>query len=182
MNMPSTRKEAILLGVKFYFTGKPCKNGHISIRHVRSGCRDCLLQAQYKYRKQNPEKIKQKNKKYNEANGQKKARADAIYRKKNKARVVAQRKAYKLQVSCAGRASQGEWDEFVAEEAYCLASIRSCETSCRWHVDHMIPLKADNVSGLHCASNIQVIPAKLNLKKKNAMIFTEALQWIKALI
>lgn len=181
MNMPSTRKAAILLGVKFYFTGKPCKNGHISTRHVDSGCRQCLLSSQSKYRKQNPEKIKQKNKKYNEANRPKKARADAVYRKKNKARVVAQKKAYKLRVSCAGRASQGEWDEFVTEEAYCLASIRSGETSCIWHVDHMIPLKADNVSGLHCANNIQVIPAKLNLKKKNAMIFTEALQWIKAL-
>lgn len=33
-----------------YFTGKPCKHGHISIRRVDSGCRECML-AKLKRRK-----------------------------------------------------------------------------------------------------------------------------------
>ncbi len=35
------RKEAIQKGLKRYFTGKPCKHGHIAERLVTSGCVDC---------------------------------------------------------------------------------------------------------------------------------------------
>lgn len=37
------RKEAGQLGLKHYFTGKPCKRGHISRRHVHNGtCLECI--------------------------------------------------------------------------------------------------------------------------------------------
>ena len=39
---PKTRVEAIALGVRTYFTGKPCKNGHIALRKAPSGtCTEC---------------------------------------------------------------------------------------------------------------------------------------------
>lgn len=38
-----TRKQAILDLENIYFTGKPCKNGHITYRYVQSGtCADCI--------------------------------------------------------------------------------------------------------------------------------------------
>ena len=38
-----TRKEAMMAGENTYFTGKPCKNGHMSYRYVQSGtCYDCI--------------------------------------------------------------------------------------------------------------------------------------------
>lgn len=38
-----TRKEAILSGENTYFTGKQCRNGHISYRYVQSGsCAECI--------------------------------------------------------------------------------------------------------------------------------------------
>ncbi len=41
-----SKKEAIRKGIKNYFTGKKCKNGHIDIRNVRnSTCRMCKKRA-----------------------------------------------------------------------------------------------------------------------------------------
>ncbi len=40
--LPKTRKEAQLLGLKYYFTRKPCKNGHIDKRLIcNSSCYTC---------------------------------------------------------------------------------------------------------------------------------------------
>jgi hypothetical protein len=36
-----TRKEAQAAGLKKYFTGKPCKEGHVSERYVNGGCIGC---------------------------------------------------------------------------------------------------------------------------------------------
>lgn len=35
------RKEALEKKLKYYFTGRPCKRGHISIRSMNFGCIDC---------------------------------------------------------------------------------------------------------------------------------------------
>ena len=47
--LPRSRKEAKALGLTQYFTGKPCKHGHIDARNTCDGtCREC---ARAKYRK-----------------------------------------------------------------------------------------------------------------------------------
>jgi HNH endonuclease len=39
-----TRKEAIELGIKYYFTGNPCKHGHVAKRYIgNNGCIVCTL-------------------------------------------------------------------------------------------------------------------------------------------
>lgn len=40
-DLPRSMAEAIRLGSSFYFTGKPCKNGHVSKRRVRGACHEC---------------------------------------------------------------------------------------------------------------------------------------------
>ncbi len=46
-----TRKEAIARGIQKYFTGVPCKNGHIVERYtVTSSCTQCLCSYQKKLR------------------------------------------------------------------------------------------------------------------------------------
>ena len=67
----------------------------------------------------------------------------------------------------------------VISEAYALAEQRKKETGIDWHVDHMYPLQGRRVSGLHCALNIQVIPGFMNASKRNRMIMTEPLEWLR---
>jgi hypothetical protein len=41
--LPATRREAIALGAKYYFTGRPCPRGHIAPRRVsKAECWECL--------------------------------------------------------------------------------------------------------------------------------------------
>lgn len=68
--------------------------------------------------------------------------------------------------------------EFVLAEAYQQARDLSEMMGGEFHVDHMIPMRAENVSGLHVPQNIQVIPAKMNLHKRNRMIYTEPFEWL----
>jgi len=63
-----TRKEATLAGESKYFTGVPCKDGHVSERYVKnSTCVECIRtktrsRKEYyrKYRKENKEKYNRK--------------------------------------------------------------------------------------------------------------------------
>jgi len=58
-------------------------------------------------------------------------------------------------------------DKFVMEEMHDLALRRTAATGVDWVVDHVVPLRADLVSGLHNEHNLQVIPASWNTTKSN---------------
>ncbi len=38
------------------------------------------------------------------------------------------------------------------------------------HVDHIVPLISDVVSGLHCEANLQILTASENARKNNRLI------------
>lgn len=75
----------------------------------------------------------------------------------------------------------GELDAFASVEAFALCGARATATGIEWHVDHIIPLRARKASGLHCAANLQVIPAQLNRKKGSRLWLTTADEWLEAL-
>jgi len=108
--------------------------------------------AAAEFRVANPELIKQRKAEYS------KRRRLVV----NEA--VARRKAAKLlRVPC----WIGPEERWLMREAYELAALRTKMLGFQWHVDHVIPLQGALVSGLHVPSNLQVIPALDNVRKKN---------------
>jgi len=93
---------------------------------------------------------------------------DAGYRKNNRELVNYRcnlRKIVKLQRTPDWLTEDDYW---LMEQAYELAGLRTKVFGFSWHVDHTIPLRGKLVSGLHVPNNLQVIPAKQNLRKTNA--------------
>lgn len=60
-----------------------------------------------------------------------------------------------------------EFDLLKIQCLYQVASMYSKESGYEWNVDHIIPLQGKKVSGLHCPSNLRVIPAIENQRKNN---------------
>lgn len=60
-----------------------------------------------------------------------------------------------------------ENDLLLIREFYNMAVFKSTTTGITHHVDHIIPLKGETVSGLHVPNNLRVITGKENMKKNN---------------
>ena len=58
-------------------------------------------------------------------------------------------------------------DQWMIEQAYDLAALRTKLFGFSWHVDHVLPLQGKLVSGLHTPYNLQVIPGADNVRKSN---------------
>jgi hypothetical protein len=56
---------------------------------------------------------------------------------------------------------------WLIKEVYELAALRTKMFGFAWHVDHIIPLQGEIVSGLHVPNNLQVIPGVENSRKRN---------------
>lgn len=55
-----TRLEASSQQLKYYFTGKPCKNGHVELRNTKSSrCKECDRIYSEKFRKEHPNIMQQ---------------------------------------------------------------------------------------------------------------------------
>jgi hypothetical protein len=141
-------KEAKEKGLKHYFTGKPCKNGHISKRFVL-GSRNCFVCAtlnRIRWRTQNPEKVLLGRRKTNQK-----------WKKRNKQAVNAmsmKRHAHKLK-------ALPKWADLQAIKQFYLQCPKD------YVVDHKIPLQGKLVSGLHVVENLQYLTKSENSCKNN---------------
>ena len=130
------------------------------------------------WREKNPQAVIDHNKSYRANNLEAQREYSREYAKKNRARIragIARRRAARKQRTPSWFS---EFDTLVIAEAYLLAEARSKITGVEFHVDHMIPLQGETASGLHCAYNLQVMPAFMNMTKGNRMQLTEPFEWM----
>lgn len=91
-----SRKEAISQGLTRYFTGKPCKNGHISERNSETRrCYQCRAEEHQEYYKKNKDKICARTSKYQKENPEIQKRSAKKYAQTDKAKIT-QRKKYEI--------------------------------------------------------------------------------------
>lgn len=172
-----TLKEAKHKKLQKYYTGIPCKKGHVALRLTSTRrCVECnkintSSVEKYIYNKDyylnNKEKITTLSLEYRQRTKNKKAEYDKVYRNLNAAKLNSNKAKYRA----AKISKTAKWDldftEFVCEEAFELAKLRKNLFGFDWEVDHVIPLQGKEVSGLHVWNNLAVIPASLNAAKGN---------------
>ena len=190
-NLPTTREEAKKTGSKYYFTGQPCKHGHIAARKTKGTCVECL---KVEWAKGNVERAKYF-KQYNQSDAGQKAKRD--YYGRNKETVIARAQGrpdaaknqykqkykeanpelYRELVSLRRRRFRQATPKWLSAEQkmeirlkYRLAIELSRATGIRHAVDHEIPLQGDDVCGLHVPWNLRVITQEENLKKSNKLV------------
>jgi hypothetical protein len=157
-----SRLDAISFGLKRYFTGKSCKNGHMAERLCSNrACAECEIKRTQKWRLENGEKISLYTAEWKRANPEYKKN----WRKNNKDKIQANaalRRAKKMLATPSWLTTR-QWEDINL--AYSVSNELKLTTGITYHVDHIIPLRGKNVCGLHVPWNLQAIPAVENLKK-----------------
>jgi len=193
MDYPATRVEAKKTGSKYYFTGQPCKHGHIALRKTKGSCLDCLKVEWAKGNETRAEYFKQ----YNQSEASQKAKRE--YYERNKKQVIARAAArpveqrrlhrekyktqnpelYKALNSVRKRRHKNATPKWITPEQklamrnlYLKAQELSKIARQRYVVDHIIPLISESVCGLHVPWNLRVITQEENLKKSNKLVDT----------
>jgi hypothetical protein len=96
-----------------------------------------------------------------------------VYRRANKGKInalVAARKKVIKQRTPKWLTQDECW---MIKEVYELAALRTKMFGFSWHVDHIIPLQGETVTGLHTPYNLQVLPGVENIKKKNKVLHAQ---------
>lgn len=160
-----SRKEAKERGLKRYFTGKPCKYGHVAERRVHGECCECrseyrkqnkdkiyrqnkdyLKDYLKEYRKQNKEKIAEREKEYRRKNKNKKARQNKEHRKQNPAPYFLRKSLERMFGNWKGGRKKMEklhgytFEQLVARIEFQFKDGMSWENRSEWHIDHRKPI------------------------------------------
>lgn len=165
---PKTRKEALANGCKSYFTGVACVQGHVADRRTRNGeCIACRAERLSKWRTENTDAVKKHNSTQYAKHTQKIKDGIKKWAKNNPAKVMAYTRASQTKRNLRYPKWLTADERWMMQQAYELAALRTKLFGFPWHVDHIIPLQGEIVSGLHTPYNLQVIPGADNVRKSN---------------
>lgn len=194
-NLPTTRTEAKKTGSKYYFTGQPCKHGHIAPRKTKGACVECLKVEWAKGNETRAEYFKQ----YNQSEAGITAKQAYYFRNRNAVIARAQSRPAVEKQAYRNAWKENNIDQVLADNKvrrrkhreatppwltrkqkgeiralYQIAITMTKTTGERYVVDHIVPLRSDVVCGLHVPWNLRVITQEENLQKSNKLIDTTA--------
>lgn len=107
-----TRKEAMERGLNKYFTGNPCKYGHIEERYtISKGCTRCAYDRGKRWAQENPEMARASSIKWKEKNKEKIKKMTRERYAKNRDKRIKYAKEYRLNNPEKSRASVAKWRE-----------------------------------------------------------------------
>jgi hypothetical protein len=189
-NLPKTREEAKKTGNKYYFTGQPCKHGHIAPRKTKGSCLECLkiewakgneTRANYFREYNKREDVKERKHGWYQENREHVIEAASTrplhvkreyqnaWKERNLVWVRADTKARRRK----HREATPPWltrkQKAEIRNLYQAAITLTQTTGVQYVVDHIYPLRSEVVCGLHVPWNLQVMTQEENLKKSNLL-------------
>ena len=144
-----------------FYTNKSKKDG------LHSECKMCSKARKQGWLKNNKDKAAVYDKEWQQSNKDKKSKNYKNWQQNNRAVVNAYNSSIRASKIKRTPLWLTEHDHKVIESKYAMAAWLSGVVDRDYHVDHIIPLRGKNVSGLHVPDNLRIIPAKDNLEKGN---------------
>ena len=192
-NYPKSRSEAKAKGEKHYFTGIPCKYGHVALRKTKGSCLDCLKiewdksktsRKEYFVLYNHSERGKEAKTRYYQANREKViqralARSAKDKRKYRKSWKEANPELVKAFTNDRRRRHKNASPKWITKEQKAeireiyKRAVKLCKDNPKAYVvDHIVPLMGKEVCGLHVPWNLQILTAEENYRKNNKLLDT----------
>ena len=190
-----SKAEAIRRGLNYYFTGKPCKYGHVARRLLSSPhCTECKLEKRKRRYRDNPIQERERGRQYYYANREEALVRMRDWQRYNSDKVNERNRNYRAtrrekfnQINKLWRSENHAYilyknalrKKYIKlatptwanldriRKVYIKAVEKTKATGVQYHVDHIVPLRGKDVCGLHVENNLRVILAKENLAKGN---------------
>ena len=183
MNEIITRKQAIELGLKRYFTGKSCPKGHVAKRNVCDrGCVQCASDRRAKLDRTEYELTHKEQKKlatyaWREKNRKRSNQINSEWKKRNRLKLNEYGRKYYANnperekqyernrrakcKGCTGSFTLADVDFLIRSQKYkCVYCEKSVKKT--FHIDHIMPLF---LGGSNDKKNLQILCPTCNLKK-----------------
>lgn len=173
---PKTKQEAVQSGSKVFFTGVPCKNGHIAPRFVSDGrCETCRKENGKKYYGRYKSDVLSKRKKRYLKNKDHEKQYMSQWRKNNREKCrkygrsfIQRNPGYSTPYMANYRYKCAQATPHWVDEDALKQMYRNCPKG--MHVDHIIPINGEYVCGLHVPWNLQYLTPEENISKSNKVI------------
>lgn len=162
-------KDCMKCGEGKPFSDFPTRN-YKGKKSYRNECKACTSEYMKSYAEVNSSLLKVKRVEYSLKNSKQAVKRATEWKKKNSGKVnfyTSKRRASKTKATPHWLTEAHHKD---IKAMYLLAKKFEGLCGIKYHVDHIVPLKGDNVCGLHVPWNLQLLPASINISKSNKYV------------